>query len=258
MTTTKFPFKLGLNPSPTPATFKLSSYLNKATLPKIPLTVGHTGILKGVDLQMLANDRLSCCVAAGAAHETMLWNLEQKRAVGFTEDAVIGDYSAVTGYNPDDPTSDQGTDMQTFASYRRRVGVIDGQGQRHKIDAYLALKPGDTWELRAAIYLFGAVGLGLHLPNTAMDQFNAGKPWDVVSGARVEGGHYVPGVARWGNGKFTVLTWGRAHDMTAAFYEKYSIETLAYVSVEMLSAVDGKSPEGFNLQQLLADLRVIK
>ena len=87
--------------------------------------------------------------------------------------------------------------MQAAASYRRKTGVIDTKGKRHKIVAYLALTKGNLDQHVSAAYLFGAVGVGIQFPASAMDQFNAGKPWDVVSGAKIEGGHYIPLVGRY-------------------------------------------------------------
>jgi len=85
------------------------------------------------------------------------------------------------------------------------------QGQEGE---YLALAPGNPNQL--AIYLFGAIGIGIKFPNTAMDQFNAGKPWDIANNAKIEGGHYIPGVGRDAKGNFVVVTLGQnpAHDPT--------------------------------------------
>ena len=54
------------------------------------------------------------------AHETMLWNKEAARTVTLNNESVLKDYSAVTGFNPNDPNTDQGTDMQVAA--RRNTG----------------------------------------------------------------------------------------------------------------------------------------
>ena len=48
-----------------------------------------------------------------------------------------------------------------------------------------------------------------------MAQFNAGQPWTVVKRAKIEGGHYVSGVARRG-GNLIVVTWGREQVVDAA------------------------------------------
>jgi hypothetical protein len=127
------------------------------------------------------------------------------------------------------------------------------QGQEGE---YLALAPGNPDQLALAIYLFGAIGIGIKFPNTAMDQFNAGKPWDVANNAKIEGGHYILGVGRDAKGNFVVVTWGKIQLMTPRFYKKYCDEVVAYVSDEALLA-GGKTLDGFNLAELQADLNAL-
>lgn len=227
--------------------FKLVDFLDLSKLPPLKPRVGHPGMLPS-PLGMLGNDRYGDCVFAGAAHETMAWLGQARQTVRFDDKAVLSDYSAVTGFDPSDPASDQGTDMKEAASYRRKVGVLDASGRRHKVDAYLGLTPGNLTELKYAIYLFGAVGIGIEFPAAAMDQFNAGKQWDVVSGSRIEGGHYIPGVYADTNG-FQIITWGKRIRATNRFLQKYTDEAIAYVSFENLSG--GKTLDGFRKQDLM-------
>jgi len=247
--------KLGKKPARKDAVlFKLANYIDTTALPKPPTFFGHEEAIGSNLWQMLGNDNYGDCVWAGAAHETMLWNKERNQSVTFNDKSVLSDYSAVTGFNPNDPNSDQGTDMQEAASYRRKTGVLDANGKRHKVAAYLAIKPGDLTEHYIAMYLFGAVGIGIEFPQSAMNQFNQGKAWSVVKGSPIEGGHYIPLVAHRSN--LICVTWGRLEHMTLAFFEKYNDESIAYVSEEILTS--GKSPEGFNLTQLKADLAALK
>ncbi|HEY4184172.1 MAG TPA: hypothetical protein VGP07_03845 [Polyangia bacterium] len=248
-------FKLGKKPARRGAVkLKLATYLVKPELPTPPKVFGHQKLV-GVGWQMLGNDKYGDCVWAGAAHETMLWNKEAGAAVTFDPNSVLSDYARVTGFKPSDPSTDNGTDMQVAASYRRKTGVVDSGGQRHKVAAYLALKPGDVDQLALAIYLFGAAGVGIKFPDTAMQQFNAGKPWAVVKGSKIEGGHYIPAVGRDKSGNIIIVTWGKLQLMTPAFYETYCDEVVIYVSTEALKG--GKSPEGFNVAQLTADLKAV-
>jgi hypothetical protein len=244
--------KLGKTPArPDAVSFKLTQFLT--ALPKVPKRFGHEVAVK--DWGMLGNDQYGDCVWAGAAHESMLLNAEVAKDVEFTDKSVLGDYSKVTGFNPKEPNSDQGTDMKTAASYRRKTGVADGAGKRHKIAAYLGIKAGDVGYAKAAAYLFGAAGVGIQFPDSAMDQFNNGEPWTPVKGASIEGGHYVPLVGF--DGKYLlVVTWGQVQKMSVDFYKEYCDEALAYVSEEFISK--GKSPEGFELTQLENDLKVLR
>jgi hypothetical protein len=251
-----------------PATYdrrdlQFAHYRTKAALPPHPKQFGHENLIAANAWQMLGNgpdNTVSAgfqgagdCVFAGGDHESMLWTLEGGNPAKFTGATAIADYSAVTGYNPKDPKTDQGTDVRQALKYRTKTGLIDAAGKRHKIGAYLALEPGNSEHLQEALYLFGIVGIGIQFPESAMDQFNSGKPWSVVQGTRVEGGHYIPLVAKRGN--LECVTWGRIQPMTVQFYTKYCDEAWAILSPEMLNA--GKSPEGFDLVQLQSDLNAL-
>jgi hypothetical protein len=200
---------------------------------------------------MLANDRYGDCVWAGAAHETMLLAREAGNCVSFTDACVLGDYSAATGFDAGKPETDQGTDMQQAADYRRKTGIADADGTRHLIAAYLALEPGNLKNLYQASYLFGIAGIGLRLPASAIAQHERGEAWDVVANSPVEGGHYVSLVGRRADG-LVVVTWGAIQAMTEAFLREYCDEAIAYVSRECL--IDQKSPEGFSYADLMSDL----
>jgi hypothetical protein len=248
-------FKLGKKPArPGAVRLKLSSYTNAAELPPLPASFGHEALIGARDWGMLANDRYGDCVFAGAAHETMLLTREGGKVVSFTDADVLGDYAALTGFDPARSETDQGADMQQAAEYRRTTGIVDAHGARHRVAAYLALEPGNVEHLYQATYLFGVAGIGLSLPTSALAQSKRGQPWDVVPGAPIEGGHYVPLVGRQANG-LHVISWGAVQVMTEAFLKQYCDEAVAYVSQECL--VDRKSPEGFAYADLISDLAAL-
>ena len=247
-------FKLGKTAA-RPEAIKLKFSTYAVALPKAPATGGHMDLMSNALWGVLGNDKYGCCVWAGAAHETMLWNEEAKVGTAFTLVQVLGDYTAVTGFNPNNPATDGGTDMQVAAKYRQDTGVLDVNGKRHKVGAYLALDKSNKQEIMQAIYIFSAVGIGIQFPGSAMDQFNAGKDWTVVKGAKIEGGHYVPGISYDQNFVY-VVTWGKLIRVSWAFIKKYMDEGVVYLSEEMLTG--GVSLEGFNLAQLQADLQAIK
>jgi hypothetical protein len=245
-------YRLGKKPArPGAVRLRFASYVAPAALPALPATFGHDAVIGARDWGMLGNDRYGDCVFAGAAHETMLLAREAGQVVTFSAVGVLGDYAAVTGFDPSVPATDQGTDVQEAAAYRRTTGVIDAHGARHRIAAYLALEPGNIEHLYIAAYLFGAVGIGLRLPVSAPVQSEHGRPWQVVAGATIEGGHYVPLVGRRADG-LHVISWGADQVMTEAFLEEYCDEAVAYVSQECL--VQQRSPEGFAYADLLSDL----
>jgi hypothetical protein len=188
---------------------------------------------------------------AGAAHETMLLAKLGGSETSFTDANVLSDYSAVTGFNADDLGTDQGTDMQQAARYRRLTGVIDATGHRHLIASYLRLEPGHMQNLLLAAYMFVA-GVGLQLPSSALDQAANGRVWDVAPGSANEGGHYVPLFGRQADGLLVFVSWGRIQLATERFVQTYCDEAVAYLSQEDL--VQQKSPDGFDFVTLAADL----
>jgi len=233
--------------------FKLGNYVDLSKLPTPPAEFGHGFALS--DWGMLGNDNAGDCVFAGAAHETMLWRKEAHLYYHFDDKGVLGDYSALTGFNPADPNTDNGADMQQAAEYRRTTGIVDSLGWRHRVVAYMSLQVGNLSELYTAMYLFDSVGVGIRFPSSAMDQFNAGQPWSVVPGSPIEGGHYIPAVGRQG-GMIQTVTWGKLQLMTPEFYTAMCDEVIVYLTVENLLA--GNTPEGFSLPTLLADLASLK
>ncbi|MFC8531947.1 hypothetical protein [Nocardia sp. NPDC057227] len=230
---------------------RLSTYLDVAAVsPLIPAAFGPD--LPA--LPMLGADEARCGVWAGFAYEAMLASREAGAPVGFSAGSVLSDYAAVTGHNPDDPATDVGTDLQVAASYRRRVGILDNTGARHRVGAYATLTIGDPEQLAAAVYIFGSVGVGLRIPGHALDDFAAGRPWKSQQGLPpITGCHYVPVVGRAGNGNFLGLAWGRVQEIEPMFYRRYCDEVIVYFSEEFMTAP--VSPPGFDRAQLLIDLQ---
>jgi hypothetical protein len=245
---------------PNSITLKLEDFVDKRRLralraaqPIRPRKVGHGGMIARKGWSMLGNDRYGCCVWAGAAHETKLWAYEGSgKNTWFRDKDVLADYSACTGFDPKRPETDVGTDMQKAAKYRQDTGIRDAYGRLHKIVAYLAIKPSDLELHLDAIWLFGTVGIGFVVPESAMDQNARHEPWTVVSSSRTLGSHYTPAV-NW-NGEFLdVVTWGEGQYMSPQFLAKYNDESVAYISTEMLKP-DGRSLEAFDLDGLKSRL----
>ncbi len=223
-------------------------FFDAKKLPTPPKVFGHQ---KSVDdFHMLGNDTYSNCVWAGAAHEHMLWTASNgKPRSRFTTKDTLSDYAAVTGFNPAKPDSDQGTDMADAAKYRQKTGIIDAEGKRHTINGYVALRIGNFDQLVLATWIFEAAGVGLQLPSQAMDAFDKNQVWDVPSKPNIEGGHYVSGVGRDINGNYLIVTWGKVAPITPSFYERFSDEAIAYISLEILNSKN-LSPEGFDADEL--------
>jgi len=234
---------------------KAASYFDAERLARVdlPSSWGYDAQNSyGVDQwAMLGNDEYGDCVWAGAAHEHMLWNRAAGRPVVFSTESVLSDYSAVTGFNPDDPESDQGTDVRTALKYRVSTGIADENGERHKLGAYLAVDVSNLRELLVSSYLFEAVALCWNLPESAQQQFSARKMWSYVDGSPIEGGHYTCLNAK--RRHLETVTWARSVPFDSAFMENYLSAAWALMSPEALEG-SGVTPLGLDLATLKADL----
>lgn len=244
---------------PRPTDFLARSVMEAvAEIPRAPARFGHGLMFK--DWGMLGNgpdDSVrpgfgGCgdCVIAGADHEHMLaTKLGVARDARFTGAVAVSDYSAITGYVLGDDATDQGTYVDQAMSWRRKTGVTDSGGARHRIGAYLSVDPKDWELLMSCAWTFSAVGIGFQFPDSAMDQFDQGQTWDVVDGARIIGGHYVMVTGRSSRSVGGCVSWGRRTGFTRAFYEEYNDETWAIVFPEELRR-NQTNERGLSLAQL--------
>lgn len=243
----------GLRPVKEQPKLRLVDYLRPSDLPSVDslkFPLGHTDAIKPA---MFMNDQLGDCAIAGSIEEVRLANALRGVTVPFTDATAVKNYSAIAGYNPDDPSSDQGTDVHDLFTYRKKTGIVDAKGKRHKVAAYVGLTPGDFDELLIALSLFDMVGIGIQCPDYIQTQFEAGQPWHLIRGRhRIEGGHYIPVVGATDRNTAQLYTWGAVQGITSPFYNAYSDVAVVALTDEMLTG--GKSPEGFDRAKLLHDL----
>lgn len=232
-----------------PRTLRLARYLT-STLPPAPPEYDYTA--KVPSWGMLANDTVGDCTVAAAGHEVMAWTAYATSLHLVTTEEVLAAYSAITGYDPANPDSDQGAYCLDVLKYWRATGIAG-----HKIGSFVAVDPDKPLEVMTALWLFGSVYLGLDLPVSAQSQ----AVWDVPEGGTVGdgapgswGGHAVCLQAYDADGA-VIVTWGETRRVTWAFLKEYCSEAYAILSPDFLSG--GKAPNGFSVDQLAADLAIL-
>ncbi len=249
--------KLGLNlAAPHRPALKLADYIHaERREPPAAVSRPHPGFNWG----MLANDRLGDCVIAMMLHSIEEFHLDAKSPVpAFTDEDAIRLYSEITGYDPHDPNSDQGTNEESAMTYWRHPGLRTSDGVDHTIVATVAVDPSNLDESRIAIDEFVALQIGIALPLTAQGQ----KEWTVVGDGRT--GHSAPG--SWGGHgipyreydaeTFKCVTWGAELLLTAPFHQAYAQEAHVVVTKEMLDKT-GVGPSGVAWDDLIADIKVL-
>jgi hypothetical protein len=234
-----FDFKPGVKPNdPSKARLYFRMFAKAGVTP--PSTVDYSAFLPN---DMLGNDKYGDCVYAADGHIAVQQTFfGQGTAYVVSEQQALAAYSQQTGFNPADPNSDQGDTLQNGLGYMQKYGFGG-----HKIAAFAQLDMSNMNDIKNAVAEFGAVDLALDFPASAMDQFNANRPWDVVSNdGGIQGGHCVLLVG-YSDAYLYVATWGRIQKVTYAFFKKYFVEAWALISHDWVNSQTGKDPEGIDL-----------
>src|SRR5208283_2559253 len=88
-----------------------------STIPTPPSTIVVPSSCTNGLSQTFMNTQLGCCVIAHHAHFLANITSQIGKPFIYTDKQIINDYSAVGGYTPGDPFSDQGCDISTDLSY---------------------------------------------------------------------------------------------------------------------------------------------
>lgn len=202
---------------------------------------------------MLGNDTYGDCVFAANGHI-----VEQQTFFGqgtefvVTDAEVLKEYTRVTGFDPNDPSTDNGAVVQDGLNDFRKVGLSG-----HKIVAFAEVVVTALNDVKNATAEFGTVDIGFDFPASAMTQFDAGKPWDVVANdGGIQGGHCVSVFGY--DAKFIyVATWGAIQKMTYAFWAKYVTEAWAVIDQDWVNFVTSVAPTGVDLHSLGAQFAAL-
>lgn len=235
-------------------TLKLSNYLPKV-IAAPPAEVSWITKLEAAEpIPMYLNDRIGDCVVAAAGHMEQQWNFYAGHPFQPSNDDVLRAYEVVGGYDPGNPSTDNGTNMLAFLKYWRKIGLAG-----HTIAAFLSVDWTNDDEVRQAIYLFGNLYIGVQLPISAQGK----NEWIVPDGGIYTsagepggwGGHCVPLVAASPKTR-TCITWGSTLKMSHNFLQDYGDEAFCVLSQDWLDKT-GLSPTALNFTQLMADLAAI-
>lgn len=231
-----------LAPVPTKPRLKLAPFLTGQT-PIAPNSQADW-VSSVEDWPMYGNDKAGNCTIATVGHALEIaTHYGQGKTVKVSDASVMAKYSALSGYDPTTGANDTGLVVQDVLNDWVKVGI-----EGHKALAFAQVDLSNADEVRMAIEIFGWVYLGINFPGSAMDQFNAGQPWDVVKGAKNEGGHAIP-AAFYDQVRYKVITWGKVQEMSLKFFLKYTQECWVVITPEWLNAA-GTSPTGVNLYGL--------
>lgn len=208
---------------------------------------------------MMLNDRLGCCTCAAVYHARQIWTANTLTEQTESDNYVLSLYEEATGYNPSNPSTDQGGVEQYVLSYLLNSGIPLADGSRDKILGFMEVNCKNINDVKLTIAEFGVAYIGFDVPNSLFANGAPSQLWTVSTDqnlAMTRGGHAVVLVAYDTEGP-TCISWGLKYKMTWDFFIKYTEEVYAIIDKSWLMT-SGKTPMNIDLnelEQMMSELR---
>ena len=236
--------------------FRLAHYL-RASMPAPPDSQQYfVDTADPVTKNVLRNNALGCCVIAAGYH---LVGIETANAGALwtPSDADIeADYSSIGGWNPADPSTDQGCDEVVALNYWQAHGFRDGT----KLAAWVTVDATNDLEVRTALWLFGGLLLTLELPTsyTENEPEADGYTWDLDVPNPAQG-HAIMAGSYSQNSDLGIDTWGLLGRFTSRARRALCVPSAggglyAVLSPDQIVKGAGKAPNGFAWRDLVSDI----
>lgn len=205
------------------------------------------------DFGEFLNDELgNCTLADGPAHDTQIWTANNGTMITVPDSAVLAAYEKICGYNPSDPSTDQGgVETNVLAAWQSGIAGFA------KLDGWIPINTQNLDHVRKAIERYGAAYAGVSLPLTAQNQ----GVWTVAIGVGDQaiagswGGHAIS-FSAYGPDWFDFVTWGARRRMSIDFFLSYVDELYAPLCGALWCS-GGTSPLGDTVAALSADLGAV-
>lgn len=252
------PHKLGRSPRKfNPRVPHLSALMAPKKSVIIPPAANWLGALPP-DLGMMLNDQLGDCTCAAVYHSMQVWSANLGKPMETEPDQdVLKLYEKACGYNPNDPSTDQGGDEQHVLGYWKQRGAPLGATgtTKNKLAAFVEVDPRNHDDVKLMIADCGMVYIGFEVPAYLM----SGEPpalWDLdPSGDNsIVGGHAIILPSYDANdGPLGLISWGAKYKMTWAFFDQFVDEVYALADADWINA-KGTTPGGLTLAELEAQM----
>ncbi len=210
------------------------------------------------------------CTCAGIGHflaAVTAFSGQVPGGVMFTDAEILTMYSAISGYQLGNNSTDTGCMLQAVAQYMVDTGLPDASGKVHKLAGYFAIGGyTDLKLLKQVANTFGGVYLGVAVSDSDMQVFDNGRPWTLPAPAANVGPNGIDhcvilqysafGVPGIGNDE-TVITWGMEQKINQAWALTNIGQAMGLITQDWIAA-NGTTINGQSLDQLIADSRKVK
>lgn len=181
---------------------------------------------------MLLNDQLGDCTIAGVGHVIEYWNTVGHMSLPtMTNSEALSYYETIGGYDPKDPSTDQGCVELDVLKYFEKHGIM-AASQLIKLTKFLSVPATNLTQIKSAVYHLGNCYFGYDLPSNALQT----TLWDIDPNATIEGGHCINCVG-YDDSKslLYVVSWGTVVPVTYDFHKKYCEEAWALYSADWVA-----------------------
>jgi hypothetical protein len=245
---------------------KLANYLDLAKLPAPPGSADYMAPAKSVLTNPEGNTDYGDCVLAEEAHWIAVATANAGQMYSYTPEQTLALYSAITGFNKNDPSTDRGTDPLAALNYLMHNPYADGT----PLLGYVQVDATNKTEVQFAINAFGNVKIWAALPDAFVDPFPSsnGFLWSATT-PNPENGHCVGSYAfnspkivgvncdglqfdTWG----LIGTWGW-DSLGALCVSGAGGGLVVRITQDWLVKSSGLTPSGFAWGDLLSDFKAI-
>ena len=249
-------FKLGkLEPKKLLETPAFGDFTDKATTWPTVKPRGWEYAVPADQLDCLGNDEIGLCVIAAMNHYAQAETAHTSNPLTPTKQLTLETYSAITGSDPKDPSTDQGTCWIDALNYWKRHGIpmLDANRKEviHKILGYATLDLTSIAQQRYACDLFGGTLMGIQCPQSAL---NDTTNWRYVPKSPIEGGHGINRAGQGGAG-WHIGSWGLWIPGTWEFSLKLADEDYVVTTPAWVESETGQTPSGVDLNGMLAAMK---
>lgn len=210
---------------------------------------------------MLGNDQWGDCAEAAAFHCLMGLSTYGGTPLVPTDEEVIKAYSEITGFDPNDPSTDEGTVLLgpgSLMHYWRTKGLTCG-GKLNIVDSYMQIARPHPDEWMRAISTFGGLMPGVLLPENILAGDKVPDVWADYSGG-IAGGHaiWLCGYETTPSGRlYDLISWGSHYKATEDFLLHVVDEAVAIYDSAIINA-QGVDVGGLNVAQLESAMRELR
>lgn len=244
-------YKLGARLSTPEMLARLPQAADVLQLPAAPAR--YTAYLDSVaDWILGQNDRYGDCACVCPANIILALTTLALVKRRLSDAQILAFYTLVSGFDPNDPSTDNGCVVLDVLLKWHTAGIAYGDGV-DRIDGYANVDFRDHEKVRQIIAFIGPIDLGVNLPNGWMNAAT----WDVsTAGVGIAGGHCITAIGYTEAGPL-IVSWGQVFTVTWAAWDQFVMEAHIVLSRDALLA-SGRNPANVDwtvLEQRMALLR---